>query len=286
MSENHLPMPLNHLRPLTFRCKSRPSRTIAISGSRKRLSKIDRLVRESAALRCSRRRPTRGNDPPSRRTRVYQCQRLARQQGSLANQGSEPNRRAQRGYTPRSGPRMAASSASTQLRPSRPHRAGHQLPHSLSDAAPPPSLSETPHELRLPDWAIMRPSFTLRRFTESRERPRSMARGQEIIHTAALHRESIASGCSGRGPTRGRRSTSRRMRFYRRNGLARQRGSPASRGSEPNRRAQRGYTTRPDHEWPLPAPRRRISPLRSLREGSPASPSPHGAAPPPSLSET
>ena len=216
--------------------------TIAISGSRKGLSQIDRLVRESAALRCSRRRPTRGSDPPSRRTRVYQRQGLTRQRGSPARRSSEPKRRAERGYTPRSGTRMSASSASTLLQPSRPHTAGHLLPPSPIDAAPPTSRSETRHRLRSPDWATMRPSFTLRRFTESRERPRSMARGQRIIHTAGLHRESIASGCSGRGPPRGRLSTSRRRRLYRRNGLARQRGSPASRGTEPKRRAQRGYT--------------------------------------------
>jgi len=167
-------------------------RTVAISGSRKRLCKIDRLVRESAALRCSRRRPTRGNDPPSRRTRVYQCQRLARQQGSLANRGSEPNRRAQRGYTPRSGPRMAASSASTPHQPLRPLRAGSPSRPSPHDAAPPPSLSETRHQLRSPDWAIMRPSFTLRRFTESRERSPSAARSQPTSHAAGRRRESAA----------------------------------------------------------------------------------------------
>ena len=139
--------------------------TIAISGSRKRLSKIYRLVRESAALRCSGRGPPRGRRSTSRRTGFYRGQGVARQRGSPANRGSAHKRRAQRGYTPRSGTRIAASSASTLLQPSRPHRAGHPLRHTPIDAAPPPSPPETRHRLRSPDWATMRPSFALRRFT-------------------------------------------------------------------------------------------------------------------------
>jgi hypothetical protein len=141
------------------------SRTVAISGSRKRLSKNDRLVRESAALRCSGRGPPRGRRSTSRRTGFYRGQGVARQRGSPANRGSAHKRRAQRGYTPRSGTRIAASSASTLLQPSRPHRAGHPLRHTPIDAAPPPSPPETRHRLRSPDWATMRPSFALRRFT-------------------------------------------------------------------------------------------------------------------------
>jgi hypothetical protein len=139
--------------------------TIAISGSRKRLSKIYRLVRESAALRCSGRGPPRGRRSTSRRTGFYRGQGVARQRGSPANRGNARKGRGQRGYTPRSGPRMAASSASTLLQPSRPHRAGHPQRHTPIDAAPPPSPPETRHRLRSPDWATMRPSFTLRRFT-------------------------------------------------------------------------------------------------------------------------
>ena len=140
-------------------------RTFAISGSRKRLSKIDRLVRESAALRCSGRGPPRGRRSTSRRTGFYRGQGVARQRGSPASRGSEPNRRAQRGYTPRSGPRMTASSASTPHQPLRSLREGSPSAPSPHDAAPPPSLSETRHQLRSPDRAIMRVDFTLRRFT-------------------------------------------------------------------------------------------------------------------------
>ena len=144
------------------------------------------LHRESIASGCSGRGPPRGRLSTSRRRRLYRRNGLARQRGSPASRGSEPNRRAQRGYTPRSGPRMAASSASTPHQPLRPIRAGSpsgSLPH---DAAPPPSLSETRHQLRSPDWATIRPSFTLRRFTKSRERLRSAARGKRVAKTAGL----------------------------------------------------------------------------------------------------
>ena len=148
-------------------------------------------------MRCSGRGPPRGRRSTSRRRRLYRRNGLARQRGSPASRGSEPNRRAQRGYTLRSGPRMAASSASTQLRPSLPDRAGLLLRLNPNDAAPPPSRSETRHQLRSPDWATMRPSFALRRFTESRERQRSMARGPRATITHGDARESIASRGSG-----------------------------------------------------------------------------------------
>ena len=122
----------------------------------------------------------------SRRTGFYRGQGVARQRESPANRGSAQKRRAQRGYTPRSGPRMAASSASTLLQPSRPHRAGHLLRHSPIDAAPPTSRSQTRFQLRSPDWATMRPSFTLRRFKESREHPRSAARGKGFAKMTGL----------------------------------------------------------------------------------------------------
>jgi hypothetical protein len=116
-------------------------------------------------LRSSGRGPQRWRPSTSRRTGFYRGQGVARQRESPANRGSAQKRRAQRGYTPRSGPRMAASSASTLLQLSRPHRAGHLLRHSPIDAAPPTSRSQTRFQLRSPDWATMRPSFTLRRFT-------------------------------------------------------------------------------------------------------------------------
>jgi hypothetical protein len=157
--------PLNH----HGRCRTNLKRRQAHNVRDQRLAETAFLNRPA----CSRVRciavfaagPTRGSDPPSRRTRVYQCQGLARQRGSPASRGSEPNRRAQRGYTPRSGPRMTASSASTPHQPLRSLREGSPSAPSPHDAAPPPSLSETRHQLRLLDWATMRPSFTLRRFT-------------------------------------------------------------------------------------------------------------------------
>ena len=81
---------------------------------------------------------------------------------------------------------MAASSAPTLLQPSRPHRAGHLLRHTPIDAAPPPSRSKLRHRLRSPDWATMRPSFTLRRFKESRERSQSAARGNGFPKSTGL----------------------------------------------------------------------------------------------------
>jgi hypothetical protein len=161
---------------------------------------------------------------------------------------------------------MAASSAPTLLQPSRPHRAGHLLRHTPIDAAPPPSRSKLRHRLRSPDWATMRPSFTLRRFKESRERSQSAARGNGFPKSTGLFASPLHCVVRGGGrrggdapPRDGRDSTA-------------DKGSHASADRPPieathGRDEDSAATPRdPDQEWPLPAPRRCFSPLGPIEQ--------------------